>query len=117
MCSSVSIIASFLLIYIADGPDNVKLVPNNQIINVIEGSTLGPLYCTATCNPGCIYNWKQNWTGRFRPVPEEFISNKNQTLTVPVMKRNQTGEYSCHAGNTKSKRHETTFISVNVLCK
>ncbi|XP_076111831.1 hemicentin-1-like [Mytilus galloprovincialis] len=97
------------------GPDNVKLVPNNQIINVIEGSTLGPLYCTATCNPGCIYNWKQNWTERFRPVPEEFISNKNQTLTVPVMKRNQTGEYSCHAGNTKSKRHETTFISVNVL--
>ncbi|CAC5424007.1 unnamed protein product [Mytilus coruscus] len=96
------------------GPEDVRLVPNNQFINVIEGSTLGPIQCTATCNPGCIYNWKQNWMGRLKPVPKEFISNKNQTLTIPEIKRNQTGTYSCRVDQTESTRHETTNISVNV---
>lgn len=93
------------------------LKPNNTIIYIQEGFTLGPVNCKAICNPGCIYNWNQNWTGRYQPVPENFISNQNQTLTIQGIMGNQSGAYSCHVDHYDSKRQMRIELLVNVKSK
>ncbi|VDH92933.1 Hypothetical predicted protein [Mytilus galloprovincialis] len=92
------------------GPDKVVLTPEYTAINVTEGTSLGPIICTASCNPECKFKWKLNTTGKF----EDFHTDKNH-LTVIDIKRNQSGTYRCRVVNQYNK---TVFsredISVNV---
>ncbi|CAC5402594.1 unnamed protein product [Mytilus coruscus] len=97
------------------GPDNVVVEPAITIINVTEGTALGPLHCVATCNPECKYNWKQNWAGIFKPVPNEFISSNNRSVLVLAIKRNQAGIYRCRVDHPEAYGVKNTKdISVNV---
>ncbi|XP_071174121.1 neural cell adhesion molecule 2-like [Mytilus edulis] len=96
------------------GPENVVLEPAIPNINVTEGTTLGPIYCIATCNPRCIYKWKQNWTGKFNIVPNEYSSKQGRGVTVPAIKRSQTGTYRCRINHSTGDVHKTKDISVNV---
>ncbi|CAC5401518.1 unnamed protein product [Mytilus coruscus] len=80
------------------GPDKVVLKPEYTAINVTEGTILGPIHCTADCNPVCIFNWKFSRTRHFGLV------NSYQTLTIADIKKNQTGIYRCcvvHPYNTQ----------------
>lgn len=74
---------------------------------------MGPIICTASCNPECKFKWKLNTTGKFA----DFNTDKNN-LTVIDIKRNQSGTYRCRVVNQYNK---TVFsredISVNVQCK
>ncbi|CAC5416360.1 unnamed protein product [Mytilus coruscus] len=96
------------------GPENVVVEPAIANINVTEGTTLSPIYCYATCNPGCKYNWKQSWTGRFKPVPNKYISSQNRSVKVPAIKRSQTGTYRCRVDHSTGYKYKTKDISVNV---
>lgn len=103
--------------YVVDGPDNVIVEPAVTIINVTEGTALGPIYCIATCNPRCIYNWEQKWTGGFNPFPNQYISNQGRGVYVPAIHRSQTGTYRCRVDHSTGSVHNTKDISVNVQCK
>ncbi|XP_071174124.1 nephrin-like isoform X2 [Mytilus edulis] len=96
------------------GPDNVIVEPAVTIINVTEGTALGPIYCIATCNPRCIYSWKQKWTGGFNPFPNKYISNQGRGVNVPAIHRSQTGTYRCRVDHSTGSVHKTKDISVNV---
>ncbi|XP_063442441.1 uncharacterized protein LOC134722747 [Mytilus trossulus] len=96
------------------GPENVVVEPTITNLNVTEGTTLGPLYCIATCNPGCNYNWKQKWTGTFNPVPNEYIFNQGRGVRVQAINRRQTGKYNCRVDHSTGYLHNTKEISVNV---
>lgn len=99
-----------------DGPDNIFLTPGDTAYTVREGSTLGPIHCMATCNPECTYQWEYNVTGRFELVPFTLVSNQGNTLTVPQIKRNQTGTIRCHVDNHLSQIKKTVDVSINVQC-
>ncbi|XP_052062856.1 nephrin-like [Mytilus californianus] len=91
------------------GPDNVVLKPGHTTINVTEGTTLGPIRCTATCNPKCLFRWKLNQSRTF----EDVLSG--ETLNVENIKKNKAGIYRClvvYPYNTTLRRR--TDISVNV---
>ncbi|CAC5392017.1 unnamed protein product [Mytilus coruscus] len=91
------------------GPDNVVLTPEHTAINVTEGTTLGPIRCTATCNPKCLFKWKLYKTGTFENVLP------GETLVVANITKNQTGIYRCRAVHPNDKSlHRRTDISVNV---
>lgn len=107
----------YLCFNFVDGPENVVLEPAITNINVTEGTKLGPIYCIATCNPRCIYRWKQNWTGRFNLVPNEYISKQGRGVTVLAIKRSQTGTYRCRINHSTDNEHRTKDILVNVQCK
>lgn len=96
-----------------DGPENVVLKPAFTAINITEGTTLGPLLCTALCYPECIFRWEIIYrTDR----NEVFISNK--FLAVADIKQNQSGIYRCHVVHPYNKtRMRGRDIVVNVLCK
>ncbi|XP_063440687.1 uncharacterized protein LOC134721537 isoform X2 [Mytilus trossulus] len=95
-------------------PDNIFLEPEGTLVNVREGTTLGPINCVATCYPECSYHWKYNVTGRFELVPIQLVSNQGKTLTVSQIKRNQTGTFRCHVDYNVSRIKKTTDVSINV---
>ncbi|VDI38057.1 Hypothetical predicted protein, partial [Mytilus galloprovincialis] len=95
------------------GPENVVVKPAIRSLNVTEGSALGPIHCIANCNPECQYIWKQQMTGNFHPVKNEFISNNS--VHVPTITRNQSGTYRCLVDHPEANnRTKIKNISVNV---
>lgn len=95
-----------------DGPENVVPEPGYTHFNVTEGTLLGPINCTATCNPECTYIWKhEEKVGRFN----RYLSM--QPLTIPDIKRNQTGNFRCRIDYPYANTYERTDITVNVQCK
>ncbi|CAC5374228.1 unnamed protein product [Mytilus coruscus] len=91
------------------GPDNVVLKPAYTAINVTEGTTLGPILCTAACYPECIFRWELNRT----KSNEVVFSNK--FLAVADIKKNQSGIYRCHVVHSYDKTHMSgRDIAVNV---
>ncbi|CAC5374230.1 unnamed protein product [Mytilus coruscus] len=91
------------------GPDNVVLKPAFTAINVTEGTTLGPILCSAACNPECILKWELNTTDGNNVV----ISNK--FLAVADIKPNQSGIYRCRVVHNYDKtRRSKREIVVNV---
>lgn len=95
-----------------DGPEHVVLEPGYTTINVTEGTILGPINCTANCNPECTYNWKH------KAEEERFeLILSIQTLTIPDIKKSQTGIYRCRIDHPFAKAYYRTDISVNVQCK
>ncbi|XP_052062961.1 neural cell adhesion molecule 1-like isoform X2 [Mytilus californianus] len=96
------------------GPENVVVEPAIANINVTEGTALGPIYCIATCIPGCKYKWKQSWTGKFKPVSSKYISTQNRSVKVSAIKRSQTGTYRCRVDHSTGYKYKTKDISVNV---
>lgn len=86
--------------------------PEYKVINVTEGSKLGPIHCTADCYPKCIFNWKYKKSEHFELV------HLNPILTVTDIKRNKAGIYRCSVVHP----YDITFmrkvdIEVNVQCK
>lgn len=109
----------FYSIIIVDGPDNVELAPVITVINVTKGTDLGPINCTANCNPECKYQWKHNRTGQFERVQQNFMSNNNRILTIAKVNRSHTGVFRCRVDHKSAKQTKklTTDLTVNVQCK
>ncbi|CAC5424010.1 unnamed protein product [Mytilus coruscus] len=61
------------------GPEKVMLEPAYTVINVTEGSTLGPIHCNATCNPKCK---PRNVTTRSRKIGIKVNTRENIVIHV-----------------------------------
>ncbi|XP_063442623.1 uncharacterized protein LOC134722920 [Mytilus trossulus] len=80
-----------MLLIDIDGPDIVLVNPEYTVINVTEGTVLGPIHCTADCKPNCIFNWKFSTSRHFE------LLHTNPILTVADIEKNQSGTYRCSA--------------------
>ena len=96
--------------FVLDGPDTVVLDPYQDVINITEGDTLGPLDCTTDCYPPCNIIWKTNAKGDFT-VFRKF-------LNIPNIMRNQTGTFTCKVSHTAdTTRRKSKDVIVNVHCE
>ncbi|KAJ8319583.1 hypothetical protein KUTeg_002866 [Tegillarca granosa] len=92
---------------------NIQYVPGKVILSpssldniVNETYQLGPIKCSATCEPPCNYKW-------IRPYQDVI---QGDTMTISSIQRTQRGTYKCQAYNTVGTQNSSD-ISVIVHCK
>ncbi|KAK3096292.1 hypothetical protein FSP39_025404 [Pinctada imbricata] len=98
---------------VSDGPSVVILSPNYTTIDLKEGQNLGPITCSAVCNPTCTILWRFNATvgdGRF--VDQ---TTQNGVLHIVNVRYSMAGVYRCKAQNKISFKRRDVYL--NVLCK
>ena len=78
---------------------------HESITKVIE-QTLGPIVCSAQCNPPCQFHWIN---------PDGTVVD-GSTLAIPNMSKNDHGTFTCHAGNGYGN-NATKNLTVTVNCK
>lgn len=81
-------------------------------VSVIEGQT-GTLQCeVVAANPNTTITWK--W---FRTeTPSDVLYNNGPTYTIPNIKKDMSGSYSCTASNSIGTS-EASKVNVDVQCK
>ena len=108
-------IRTFLLIlykhivipYVADGPgSSFSFNPADQSITKILGQRLGPIVCSAQCNPQCQVHWLK---------PDGSVID-GSNLEIPSLSKNDHGTFTCHTGNGYGN-NTTKNVSVAVNCK
>ncbi|KAJ8313150.1 hypothetical protein KUTeg_009301, partial [Tegillarca granosa] len=89
-CAPQKNVSDTVTISIIDGPGHVTLTPPflKNIVN--ETYQLGPMKCSATCEPPCNYRWIR---------PNQAVI-QGDTLMINCIQRTQTGTYKCQAYNT-----------------
>ena len=93
--------------FFIDGPgSSVIFTPADELITNVMGQSLGPIVCSAQCNPPCQFYW-------IRPV-ESVVDGSN--LTIPSLSKNDHGTCTCHAGNGYGN-NATKNLNVTVNCK
>lgn len=89
------------------GPgSSLKFNPSNTSLIKNEGDTLGPIECTATCNPQCEYKWIK---------PDNKVINTGN-LTIASLSIDDNGTFICSASNGIGNSQNRT-IDVTVNCK
>ena len=97
-----------------DGPERPVLSPSAKSINITEGKKLGPIVCSAKCNPNCSYVWKHKRTdGRFSDI------RSSQSLEIYNITREQSGRYRCRVNHpiVTSRFNRAADVMVTVHCK
>ncbi|VDH93021.1 Hypothetical predicted protein [Mytilus galloprovincialis] len=98
-----NMVSTDVTISVRYGPSRVVLSPNETKYEIKENESLQTsISCTATCQPPCVGTWTIH-TG-------EFVSYDN--LSLPAIKRNQTGFYRCNISNIVSSM---TSMDVSVI--
>jgi hypothetical protein len=96
-----------VLPYITDGPgSSVSFNPADQSITKILGKRLGPIVCSAQCNPRCQFHWLK---------PDGTVVD-GSNLAIPNMSKNDHGTFTCHTGNGYGS-NATKNLNVTVNCK
>uniref|UniRef100_H3AR10 Ig-like domain-containing protein n=1 Tax=Latimeria chalumnae TaxID=7897 RepID=H3AR10_LATCH len=90
---------------ISYGPDSPKISisPNSTELSV--GSDI-LFSCAADSNPPATFTWFLNNTS---------LNENGQSLTITKIQQNNTGNYSCQAFNSDTKRYNTATRAVQVL--
>uniref|UniRef100_H3ASP0 Ig-like domain-containing protein n=1 Tax=Latimeria chalumnae TaxID=7897 RepID=H3ASP0_LATCH len=90
---------------ISYGPDSPKISisPNSTELSV--GSDI-LFSCAADSNPPATFTWFLNNTS---------LNENGQNLTITKIQQNNTGNYSCQAFNSDTKRYNTARRAVRVL--
>jgi hypothetical protein len=84
----------------------VSFNPADQSITKIMGQRLGPIPCSAQCNPQCQFHWiKPNGTVVDGPK-----------LEIPSLSKNDHGIFTCHTGNGYGN-NAAKNLNVTVNCK
>ncbi|KAL3860926.1 hypothetical protein ACJMK2_007021, partial [Sinanodonta woodiana] len=88
------------------GPDDGSVsVSPSQTFERVENSSLS-VNCSADCYPFCQYRW----TG-----PGNYSYGNTGVLSIPQIKRDQTGVFTCTAMNPRiTNRSATANLSVTV---
>ena len=106
--NAVNYINSFLLyIPFPGGPDpGPELQPSNTFYHIEPGVRLPNIDCSIDCHPPCDVRWYKLGS------PEVLLFNG--TLSLGVLDRNSTGEYTCIAtySRTTTKRSISLFILI-----
>ncbi|KAK3094712.1 hypothetical protein FSP39_005333 [Pinctada imbricata] len=96
-----------------DGPREAVLSPDNNTTNLDEGQNLGPISCSADCNPTCTIQWRFNATmGHGKFVDQ---TTQNGVLQIVNVRRSMAGVYRCLLQNKVDYNRKD--VSLNVLCK
>ncbi|XP_061193392.1 synaptogenesis protein syg-2-like [Saccostrea echinata] len=83
------------------GPSLVTFSPDINTINRLENQTVGPVICSAVCNPTCTYHWAG-------------VSTVNSArLDLGVLKRTKRGNYTCTATNVISSSSRSLSVTIN----
>jgi hypothetical protein len=80
--------------------------PADESITKVLGQSLGPIVCSAQCNPPCMFYW-------IKPGGSVVAGS---SLTIPSLSTNDHGTCACHTGNGYGN-HATKNLSVAVNCK
>lgn len=97
---------SFIL-FCVDGPgSSISFNPADESITKIQGQSLGPIVCSAQCNPPCQFNWIK---------PDGTVVD-GSNLQIPSLSKNDHGTFTCHAGNGYGN-NATKNLIVTVNCK
>ena len=68
--------------------------------------SLGPIVCSAQCNPPCQYHWIK---------PDQSVVD-GSNIEIPNLSKNDHGTFTCHAGNGHGN-NGTKNLNVTVNCK
>ena len=79
----------FLFSCISDGPNEVKIIPQIQLFIVNNTGSVGPIHCTAECQPLC----EISWSG------PSLSHHKTSILNLKNITISQAGVYQCTASN------------------
>ncbi|KAL3860932.1 hypothetical protein ACJMK2_007027, partial [Sinanodonta woodiana] len=81
------------------GPDDVSIILSpNQTFELVQFSPLS-VSCSANCFPSCQYRW----TG-----PGNYSYGNTGVLSVPQIRRDQAGVFTCTAMNPRIPNRSTT---------
>ena len=107
-CTFLLILYTHIVIpYITDGPgSSVSFNLTDESITKILGEKLGPIVCSAQCNPQCQFYWIK---------PDGTVVNES-TLEIQNLSKNDHGTFTCHAGNGYGK-NATKNLPLIVICK
>ena len=99
----------------ADGPTEATILPTARHVNVVEGSTFGPYFCTADCKPKCSIYWFVNVTDRYRTLTP-YVTGNN--ISINKVERRHSGTYICKANVTINGKEllQSSDFALNVLC-
>jgi hypothetical protein len=95
------------MFYCLDGPgSSISFNPADESITKIQGQSVGPIVCSAQCNPPCQFYWIK---------PDGFVVH-GSNLEIPNLSKNDHGTVICHAGNDYGS-NATKNLLLTVKCK
>jgi hypothetical protein len=80
--------------------------PANESIKQFLGQSLGPIICSAQCNPPCEFHWIK---------PDGSVVD-GSNLEIPSLSKNDHGTFTCHTGNSYGN-NATKNLLLTVNCK
>ena len=90
-----------------DGPGlSIAFNPADESITKVLAQNLGPIACSAQCNPPCQFHWIN---------PDETVVY-GSSLELPSLSKNDHGTFTCHAGNGYGN-NATKNLQLIVNCK
>ena len=94
-------------LFILDGPgSSISFNPADESITKNLGGSLGPIFCSAQCNPSCQFHW-------IKP-DGSLVDGSN--LEIPSLSNNDHGTFTCHASNGYGN-NATKNLIVTINCK
>ena len=95
-----------ILLFHLDGPgSSISVSPSGPFIKT-QGQSLGPIVCSAQCDPPCQYHWIK---------PDGTVID-GSNLEIPSLMKSDNGTCACHAGNGYGNNAtKNVFLMVN--CK
>ncbi|XP_063442589.1 carcinoembryonic antigen-related cell adhesion molecule 20-like [Mytilus trossulus] len=87
------------------GPDTMALDPAYSVIERREGSSIGPINCSADCEPVCNFGW----------IYPDGQAEDGNVLPRHNLQKTNTGQYKCKASNKIGT--DQKIVTVTVTCK
>jgi hypothetical protein len=93
--------------FFIDGPgSSISFNPAHESITKVLGQSLGPIVCSAQCNPPCQFHWIK---------PDGSVID-GSNIEISSLSKNDHGTFTCHAGNGYGN-NATKNLEVTVSCK
>ena len=94
-------------LFLIDVPgSSISFNPADESITKSQGQSLGPIDCSAQCNPPCQFYWIK---------PNGTIVDGSK-LEIQSLSKNDHGTFTCHAGNGYGN-NATKNLQLTLNCK